>query len=194
MNNQDTFTLNVVFSYSDKTVTKQANQVYLVLEAFFMKTLCILITNFFLLGFQPAPKPDGLTNFISYVSAHYKLPESVKEDCHWNYAIVKVMADKNNRITNYEVLNHASEDMKNSFHYLVGYRFTQGMHLQQRPVIFCFTVDNQKEGCAVDQNAYHSPSEVTGRILAAFNQQRNREPSTIFIYTVPSTIVYDTMK
>lgn len=145
------------------------------------------------LSFIPENKEPDLSSFIQYVSSHYQLPEAVRNDCHWNYAIIKVFPNQHNVITRYEVVNYASKDMQGMFNYLVGYQFAQGLHLNQRPVVFCFSVDNKKQSCAVEQNA-HSPTEVMGRALSAFGEQHQKDPNAILIYEMIVAQIYDTMR
>ena len=132
--------------------------------------------------------------FIEYISLHFNLPEAVRNDCRWHYAVVKVSTNKANVITRFELINIDAfgEAMAGSFDFLKGYRFPAKLNIRQRPVVFCVFVDNQKFSCISEQATQNPPSGAVARILAAFQNQQQKQPDTIFLYNFAESIVYDT--
>jgi hypothetical protein len=52
-------------------------------------------------GFSQSPDSERL-DFVKFVSKNYRLPEELKPNCEWMYAIVKVKTDAQNKIIKYE--------------------------------------------------------------------------------------------
>ncbi|GAB2701638.1 hypothetical protein GCM10027037_28710 [Mucilaginibacter koreensis] len=154
----------------------------------------IIIWGLSLLGLLIQNVKPGVNEVMAYVRSKYKTPESVRNDCHWNYAVVKIKTNQHNVITGYELLNDASKDMYGSFRFLLSYRFSDKLNLKQRPVVFCLTVDNQKFDCIPDQATRNPPSEVVASIMSVFEAQRRKQPNTIFIYDLAESIVYSDSK
>ena len=134
--------------------------------------------------------------FIKYVSSNYNLSEVVRQDCHWHYAIVKVSTNNADIITRYEIINIDTfgDAMADGFKFLIGYRFPAKLNIRQRPVVFCLTVNNEKFDCIPEQATQNPPSEVLGRLLAAFNVQQKKQPNTIFLYALSGSGVLDSSK
>ena len=108
-----------------------------------MRNLKAIIISFCLLilSLNTKAQTDPLTDFTNFVGKNYNLPEELKSNCEWMYAIVKVTTNKQNRVVKYVVVNKALEAFKN-FNFLIGYQFPKRMKINQHPIVFIFSVDN----------------------------------------------------
>lgn len=123
-----------------------------------------------------------LNSFSRFVEMNYKLPDSLKSNCEWMYAIVKVKTNSHNKIIHYDFLNEPSNAMKRSFQYLIGYQFPVAFKINNRPVVFYFSVDNlkicdEKPGDKV----YYAPNQVAQIITSYVYKVMKEEPKAIII-------------
>ena len=83
---------------------------------FKLKRVIILVVLVipFLAKAQSSPQ---ILDFVKFVGTKYRIPESLKYDCGWNYAVVKLTTNKQNEVTDYQCLNEASDTMKNSLRF-----------------------------------------------------------------------------
>jgi hypothetical protein len=132
-------------------------------------------------------------NFIRFVGKNYRANAEIRRNCDWQYAVVKVNVDGNNRIVDYTILNEVTGALKNSFKYLQGYQFDKTIPIKKQPVVFYFTIQNDNDDCDVKpQN--HLPSEATIAVFSVFNEQFLKEPQTIFIYEPVLCRIYATVR
>ncbi|QKJ31384.1 hypothetical protein HQ865_16975 [Mucilaginibacter mali] len=124
--------------------------------------------------------------FIHYVSRSLNPPQSVKENCEWQYAIVKVKPDRQGRIINCSILNKVSDDLKNSFGFLKGYQFPASMHINGRPVVFCVSIMNEKSACATQR--LYTPSQSLGIVFADLRVQQMHQPQTLFLFDMVDVV------
>lgn len=120
-------------------------------------------------------------DFLKYVGKNFNPPKAVKESCEWQYAVIKIQTDKNNKILAYNLLNNVSDDLKSSFKFLKDYQFPATTLINGRPIVFCVSIENKKMECAPLQKQ-HSPPEVLGLIYANLKPQMEFEPKTIFVF------------
>ena len=134
-------------------------------------------------AFAFQPKPTGFDAFKNFVADTQRIPVSLKKNCNWHYAVVKVNSDKNGKVNGYEVLNEAHEDLKKSFSFLVGYKFDERLAVNGRPVVFIYTVYSNQEDCE-GPIVTATPTEALVDVFGLLNKQRTKEPNTIFLYDV----------
>jgi hypothetical protein len=144
-----------------------------------MKTLLIcflLLPNFYQSG-------TDFRSFAKFVLQNLKTTTEINRNCDWQYAVVKMTTDVNGKVTKVEILNNDAYRINMSFNYLIGYVFDKKLGIIKKPVVFYYTEDNGNLGKACDvPPQYHQPADVTTKLLALFNTQRKKEPSTVFIY------------
>lgn len=146
-----------------------------------MKLSFILTLLNFIFAFQP--KPASFDAFRQFVANTHRVPTSLKKNCNWHYAVVKVNSDNHGKVTGYEVLNDAEEDLKKSFSFLVGYKFDKRLGVNRRPVVFILTVFSRQEDCD-GPTVIISPTDAIASVFGLLNEQRKKEPRTIFLYDV----------
>ncbi|EHQ25531.1 hypothetical protein [Mucilaginibacter paludis] len=147
-----------------------------------MKTLLISLT--FLLSFLVSfgqQKRTGFDDFHSFVQEKYNVPASVRNNCDWQYAIVKLTVDDNNRVTNYTTLNEVSKDFFNSLAHLKGYQFNRNIPIHKRPVVFYLTIENDEHPCDVPPKHITS-AMATSSVFAYLHAQQEKQPNTLFIF------------
>ncbi len=121
-------------------------------------------------------------NFIRFVLKRYHVPESIKNDCNWNYAVVKIMADSDNVLDNVSFLNEVSEDMKKSLEFLKGYNFSKEK-INSNSLVFVLSID-YTGATDCHQIYYNSPSEVISKVFSILKKQQLSEPNSIILYDV----------
>ena len=119
--------------------------------------------------------------FRQFVTKNYNLPQELKYNCEWMYAIVRLKGNSSNKVVSYEVLNDALAGMKN-FDFLIGYRFPKSIAINKHPVVFYFSIDN-KEICKpkAGDKIYYSPNEVVGITVMYLQRILKDDPKTIII-------------
>ena len=111
-----------------------------------LKKISIVILTLLLPIISKAQSLPAIDAFAKFVTKTYRLPEELKSNCEWMYAIVKVKTDSRNKITRYDFINTPSEAMKKSFSFLKGYQFPKAMRINGHPIVFYMAIDNL-EGC-----------------------------------------------
>ncbi|MBB5396351.1 hypothetical protein [Mucilaginibacter sp. AK015] len=124
----------------------------------------------------------GVQAFTKFVSKNYRLPEELKSNCEWMYAIVKVKTDNHNRIIKYEFVNKPTEGMKKPFDFLIGYQFPKATKINGHPIIFYLGIDNleickEKPGDKV----FYAPNDVVSTITSYMQKILRDDPKTIFV-------------
>lgn len=155
-----------------------------------MKLLLIFILPLWLIF---PPRQSDFTPFINFVSTKYKLPKAFEKGCNWYYAIVKVTTNDRNVVTGYQVLNNVGLEIKDSFKYLIGYKFSSKMAIHKQPIVFCFEHENRDRNCLLSNPNYY-PSEIIGNVLTVFDSQAQKQPNTIFIYNLVTSVISDPVK
>jgi hypothetical protein len=128
---------------------------------------------------QSSPAIAAFTNFVS---KNYRLPEELKSNCEWMYAIVKVKTDSHNKVVKYEFVNHPPEGMKKAFDFLLGYQFSKTMKINGHPIVFYMGIDNL-EGCTEkpEDKVFYAPNNAASEIWGYVTKVIKEDPKTIFI-------------
>ncbi len=139
-------------------------------------------------------KNVNIDAFMNFIGTNLYLPESVKRVCTWQYAIVKVETD-NNIITSYHVENEVSNEFKNSFKFLKGYKFDKNKLLNNRSVIFCVSLENQRiDNCDIQKPANYKHEEAIERLKLYKLSHTNTKPRNLYINKIITQIIYDPIK
>jgi hypothetical protein len=132
--------------------------------------------------------------FIKFVGKKYRLPEDLRTNCSWMYAIVRVKTNKDNKIISYDFINNLSEEMKASFGILIGYQFSQKMKINGHPIIFYLLVDNSEVCIPKKKDASYTPDQVFNFMITNFDKIQKTDPRAIVISTPAYTMYYPTQK
>ena len=154
----------------------------------FFFTLLSIILPFVCLGQTKAESA-----FISFVEHKIIIPDDIKYNCQWSYAIVVAETDNQNNIVKIQFMNDVSSNLKTNFNVLKGYHFPVSYKVGRQAVIFYFSVDN-REICKA-QNAdftYVFPNDVLLKIAGDLGEARKKFPNAIFIAEPVLKILYET--
>lgn len=129
-----------------------------------------------------AQSTRDINNFSKFVIKNYNLPDTLKNDCEWMYAIVKVKTDIHNKIIKYDFVNEPPLGMGRAFDFLIGYQFSQKMKIKGHPVVFYFSIDNSeicipKEG----EKRFYAPNQAVETIMAFYYKIFKDDPQTVII-------------
>ena len=121
-------------------------------------------------------------DFTKFVGKNYRLPDSLKSNCEWMYAIVKVKTGKANKIVSYDFINRPPGAMQKAFGFLIGYQFPSNAKINKRPVIFYLGIDNlssctEKPGDLV----YYAPNRVVGIMTTHMFKVWKETPNAIIL-------------
>jgi len=154
-----------------------------------MKKLNIFILTIFLLSplIGLCQSKGNYEKFVKYVLGSYKLPENLKHNCEWMYAIVKVETDTHNKVVKYKVLN-PSNKLGNTLNFIIGYQFSKRNRINRHPIVFYMGVNNL-DGCKekAGDKVFYAPNEPASVIWSYMNGLIKEDPQTIFI---PDILIY----
>lgn len=129
-------------------------------------------------------------DFRHFVHSKYLIPKSVQNNCNWHYAIVKTTI-RNRKIVEYKILNETSEDMKKSFVFLAGYRFSNKNIPKNQTLVFCLTIENLKTSCDIPRTINYTSTEVLSKVMSGYAHQREIEPNTVFLFNPIISMIED---
>lgn len=127
-----------------------------------------------------AVEPTAYENFMEFVSKGFKPTETIKKNCEWQYAVVQVNTNAQNKVISYTVLNKPSNEFEKCFQYLIGYHFPGNVPINSHPVVFCLSIENEKLACSTSKMRY-SPSQVLGKVFSTMELVFKSDPKAIFI-------------
>ncbi|MDR6943006.1 hypothetical protein [Mucilaginibacter pocheonensis] len=150
-----------------------------------MQTLrrCIVLSLFFysfiLVG---KSQTKEINDFTKFVGKAYKVPDSLKQNCEWIYAFVKLKTDARNKVVKIGFINKVPQAIKAGFGFLIGYQFSKAMKTNGHPIVFYFSIDNS-EICKPKPGdfIYYYPNQVVEIITSTLLQIKKEDPKTIFI-------------
>src|SRR4051812_38020030 len=88
-----------------------------------------------------AQSTSNYSDFSNLVGRGFKLPENLKYNCEWMYAVVKVDINKEHKITKYKVISSLPDTMKYNFDFIIGYKFREKINVKVRSLAFYFSID-----------------------------------------------------
>lgn len=115
---------------------------------------------------------------------NYRLPDELKSNCEWMYAIVKVETDNRNKITKYKIVN-PSNRLEGTFDFIIGYRFSKKTRINRHPIVFYIGINNL-EGCKekLGDKVFYAPNEPASTIWSYMNMLFKEDRQTIFLSDV----------
>ena len=118
-----------------------------------------------------------LNKFSSFVGKNYKIPDTIKYDCNWNYAIVKCTI-RNNVIVKYECVNNVTKQLSDSFKYLIGYKFNGVFN---HNLLFYLSFDNIAVCKPNGSDRRYLPNEVLKDVSNYMNHERAKDRHLIVL-------------
>lgn len=146
-----------------------------------MKIISTLFLLTYLSFFQP--KPTGFDAFTDHISRTHRIPASLKKECNWQYAAVRVYTDQNAKVTGYDIINEVPDDLKNSFAFIKGYQFYKSLKIGQRPIVFFYSIEDHRDDCD-GPFMVTSPTAAANKFLSIMKSEQKRDPRTIILYDV----------
>jgi hypothetical protein len=138
----------------------------------------ILAVFLFMLPFvSKGQQSPSIIAFTKFVSKNYRLPDGLKANCEWMYAIVKVKTDSNNKILKYELVNKQHNSLKGTFDFIIGYKFPKKEKINGHPIVFYMGIDNL-EGCTEKpgDKVFYAPNNAAYEIWSNMTQLMIRIP------------------
>jgi hypothetical protein len=128
-----------------------------------------------------AQESPAINSFKRFVLKNYRLPDELKSNCGWMYAIVKVETDNSNKIVKYKIVN-PSNRLEGTFNFIIGYQFPKKMKINAHPIVFYMGIDNL-DGCEEKpgDKVYYAPNEPASAIWSYMNMLIKEDRQTIFI-------------
>ncbi|MES2267015.1 MAG: hypothetical protein V4520_09660 [Bacteroidota bacterium] len=147
-----------------------------------LKTMTIVLTLLIVPIVIKAQRISKNDSFTKFVLKNYHLPDELKSNCEWMYAIVKVRTDIHNRIVNYEFVNKPPDKIKGTFNFIIGYQFSKKEVINRHPIVFYFAIDNL-QGCTEKpgDKIYYAPNDAASSIWGYVTQLIKDDPKTIFL-------------
>lgn len=132
--------------------------------------------------------------FIKYISKNFRLPEEMKSNCSWAYAIVSVKTNNNNKVVDYHFINSPPDLMKKSFAMLIGYQFSKKMKINGHPIIFYLLIDNSETCIPKPEDTSYTPNQIFNFLTTNFERILREDPKSIIFSTPIYSISYPSQK
>ncbi|MGB4776276.1 MAG: hypothetical protein WBP45_13960 [Daejeonella sp.] len=156
-----------------------------------MKLISIL---FFLLTATASQNIDLKSNpqfpeFKKFMMRNYRVSQTQRSECKFEYASIVLETDQNNIITDYRVTNEVSDEMKNNFNFIKGYQFPKSYKINKRSVLF-FLAINKQDVCSTLYESSQTPDSIIKQILLDIKRQLENNSRTIVIYDLVTIKVF----
>jgi hypothetical protein len=144
-----------------------------------IKIYFTLVVSLCSLTVKAQSTPD-YSEFSNLVGRGFKLPENLKFNCEWMYAVVKVDINSQNKITKYKVISRLPDTMKYNFDFLIGYKFRKKNAVNAHSLVFYFSIDNSEICKPIPgQKIFYGPNQVVGIIYDILERVRLEDPKAI---------------
>lgn len=144
------------------------------------------ITTIMLLLLLPCLAKAQLSEFSDFealsqcVQKNFKIADTLRHGCEWNYAVVKLRTDKDGTITGYSFANEPRKELSN-LGFLIGHRFSKKMKIGGHPVVFYFATDNTETCVAKPSDLHYNPNDVIDQLLNMMDVLKVKDPETVFV-------------
>jgi hypothetical protein len=132
-----------------------------------------------------------LSDFEIFITKNYRVTQTHRTECKFEYANVVLKIDENNKVVNYHLINEASEEMKNSFNFIKGYQFPRSEKINQQPLLFFLAID-QQEICSNLYGFNQTPASALEKTLLDIKKQLESNSKTIIMYNMITIKVFKT--
>jgi hypothetical protein len=152
-----------------------------------MKMMTFIKLSLFI--FLTSENPN-FTNFVNYISTQFRPSESVKRNCAWQYAIVKVETNKNGIVTKYAVENIVSDEFKKNLNFIIGYTFKEKSTMKNRNLVFFLNLENKRtDACDVTPTNSHEPPDQV--FMKYKRQHKVTDPKYVYVEDIITIVIYD---
>jgi len=127
--------------------------------------------------------PARFSEFEKYVIKNYRATIQQRSECKFFYASIVVQTDKSNKIIDLQFQNGVSEDMKSSLSFLKGYEFPAKYKVDENPILFFLTVD-QQDICPMVPDTNNISIRVLKESLTIIKTQLDKDSESIILYDV----------
>lgn len=130
-------------------------------------------------------------SFYSMIAKNYKVSDSIKNNCNWQYAIVLLKTNLKGKITNTKVINeNAPDEMKIAFSFLNGYTFPANYNFKNKYVAFYYSIYNYQVCIPKDTDIITLPDEAISKVLAAYQRLKRQYPKAVIIPEIRFQVYY----
>lgn len=120
---------------------------------------------------------DALSRFVQ---KNFKIADTLKHGCEWNYAIVSLKTNRDGMITSYSFVNEPRKELS-YFGFLIGHRFSKKLKIDQHPVVFYLATDNTETCVPQPTDLHYNPNEVINQLLNTMDNLKAKDPETVFV-------------
>lgn len=121
-------------------------------------------------------------SFFYMISKNFRVSDSIKNNCNWQYAIVLLKTNLNGKITSAKVVNeNAPDEMKRAFSFLNGYTFPANYKFKNKYVAFYYSISNYQVCVPKDTDIRTLPDEAISKVLAIYLEIKQRNPQVFII-------------
>ena len=134
--------------------------------------------------------------FARFVSGKYVVPEAIKTNCSWQYAIVKVSVNKSGRASGIQILQTNTEaPISESFDYIKEFDFKKYKPGRAYSLIFCMSIENiRMEMCDFNKpiiRKHPKPTLILNRFKSKY---KHKLPGTTFLHDNFMAVIQDPVK
>lgn len=130
-------------------------------------------------------------SFFNRIAKNFKVSDSIKNNCNWQYAIVLLKTNLKGTITSTKVVNeNAPNEMKTAFSFLNGYTFPANYNFKNKYVAFYYSIYNYQVCVPNDSDIRTLPDEAISKVLAAYQHIKQQYPKTAIIPEIRSQVYY----
>jgi hypothetical protein len=154
----------------------------------------LIITLICILPFFANAQPSDTTKFYNYVGKNYRVPDSIKGNCSWVYAIISLKTNNNNKVVAYHFISYPSEVMKKNLDFLVGYQFSKKMRINGHSIIFYLLIDNSETCMPKPEDTSYLPDQIFSFLITNFDRILREDPRPILFSTPIISKSFPTMR
>lgn len=114
------------------------------------------------------------------VQKNFKIADTLRHGCEWNYAVVKLKTDKDGMITGYSFANEPRKGLSD-LGFLIGHRFSKKLKIGRHPVVFYLATDNTETCVPKPTDLHYNPNDVIDQLLNMMDALKAKDPETIFV-------------
>ncbi|MBE9586724.1 hypothetical protein IM792_19905 [Mucilaginibacter sp. JRF] len=131
------------------------------------------------------------TPFFTMIGRNFKVSDSVKNNCNWQYAVVLVKTNLKGKITSSSVVNdNAPNEMKTAFSFLNNYTFPTNYKFSNKQIAFYYSISNPQVCIPKDSDIKILPEEAISKVLADYHRIKQQYPHAVIIPEIRSQGYY----
>lgn len=154
----------------------------------------LIITLICILPFLVKAQTSDTTKFSNYVGKNYRIPDAIKSNCSWVYAIISLKTNSNNKVVDYHFINYPPDSMKKNLDFLVGYQFSKKMKINGHSIIFYLLIDNSETCNPKPEDTSYLPDQIFSFLTTNFDRILREDPRPIIFSTPIISKSFPTMR